>query len=206
MLPTPARAPANAYCERLVGTVRRECLDFMIPLGEKKLGRILAEWVTHYNQGRPHLSLGPGIPEPSKIFLPPQNHDRHSPASGWQSRGAGSPLRPPPRIPLGKDRRVKGRLLRRRRTLITSPLEWQMTAAPVPHPIIPVLAERGGTQLQTPRPILLVDTREQNPFNFSCVSEDGLRGIEKVSAPTRRLLHRRVGRCLRGRAKESFVT
>ena len=58
-------------------------------------------------------------------------------------------------------------MLRRRRPLITSPLEWQMTAAPVPHPVIPVLAERGGTQLQTPRPTLLVDTREQNPFNFS---------------------------------------
>jgi hypothetical protein len=42
-----------------------------------------------------------------------------------------------------------------------------MTAAPVPHPVIPVLAERGGTQLQTPRPTLLVDSREQNPFNFS---------------------------------------
>jgi ERCC4-type nuclease len=56
---------------------------------------------------------------------------------------------------------------RRRRALITSPLEWQMTAAPVPHPLIPVLAERGGTQLQTPRATLLVDTREQNPLNFS---------------------------------------
>ncbi|MGH7870203.1 MAG: hypothetical protein ACREP9_21820 [Candidatus Dormibacteraceae bacterium] len=57
--------------------------------------------------------------------------------------------------------------MRRRRSLITSPLEWQMTAAPVPHPIIPVLAERGGTQIKTPRPVLLVDTREQNPFAFS---------------------------------------
>jgi hypothetical protein len=57
--------------------------------------------------------------------------------------------------------------MRRRRSLITSPLQWQMTAAPVPHPVIPVFAERGGTQLRTPRPVLVVDTREQNPFNFS---------------------------------------
>ena len=57
--------------------------------------------------------------------------------------------------------------MKRRRTLIPSPLEWQMTAAPVPHPRIPVLAERGGTQLKTPKPVLLVDTREQNPFDFS---------------------------------------
>jgi ERCC4-type nuclease len=73
---------------------------------------------------------------------------------------------------------VNDRLLRRRRPLITSPLEWEMTAAPVPHPIIPVIAERGGTQLQTPRPILLVDTREQNPFNFSRV-KGWFAGIEK---------------------------
>lgn len=38
---------------------------------------------------------------------------------------------------------------------------------PVPHPAIPVLAERGGTQLKTPRPVIAVDTREQNPFDFS---------------------------------------
>ena len=46
-------ALANAHCERLVGSIRRECLDFMIPLSEKHLRRIVAEWVTHYNQGRP---------------------------------------------------------------------------------------------------------------------------------------------------------
>ena len=57
--------------------------------------------------------------------------------------------------------------MRRRRTLITSPLEWQLTAAPVAHPTLPVAAERGGTQLRTPRPTVLVDTREQNPFSFS---------------------------------------
>jgi hypothetical protein len=73
---------------------------------------------------------------------------------------------------------MKDRLLSKRRRLITSPLEWQMTAAPVPHPVIPVLAERGGTQLQTPRPTLLVDTREQNPFNFFRV-RGWFAGIEK---------------------------
>jgi hypothetical protein len=66
-------------------------------------------------------------------------------------------------------------MIRRRRPLIASPLEWQMTAAPVPHPVTPVLAERSETQLQAPRSTLLVDTREQNPFHFSPF-EDGLRG------------------------------
>lgn len=65
ILKTPYRAPqANAYCERLVGTIRRECLDFLIPLNEKHLRRTLKLWVEHYNRGRPHSSLGPGIPDP----------------------------------------------------------------------------------------------------------------------------------------------
>jgi len=65
VLKTPFRAPqAKAFCEWLIGTIRRECLDFLIPLGEKHLRRILKEWVTHYNRGRPHSSLGPGIPDP----------------------------------------------------------------------------------------------------------------------------------------------
>jgi hypothetical protein len=40
-------------------------LDFLIPLTERHLRGILKEWVAHYNQSRPHSSLGPGIPEPS---------------------------------------------------------------------------------------------------------------------------------------------
>jgi putative transposase len=54
VLRTPVRAPqANAHCERLVGTTRRECLDFLIPLSEKHLRAILKVWVRHYNRGRP---------------------------------------------------------------------------------------------------------------------------------------------------------
>jgi ERCC4 domain-containing protein len=54
----------------------------------------------------------------------------------------------------------------RRRTLITPPLKWRMSALPVPPPALPVIAERGGTQLRTPKPAIVVDTREQNPFAF----------------------------------------
>jgi len=57
--------------------------------------------------------------------------------------------------------------MRRRETLIGSPLEWANTVPMVPHPIIPVLAQRGGTQLKTPKAILLVDSRERIPFDFS---------------------------------------
>jgi putative transposase len=80
VLRTPVQAPkANAYCERLIGTVRRECLDYVIPLGEKHLRKTLREWVTHYNHGRPHSALGPGIPADAKERLRPfaPNTHRH---------------------------------------------------------------------------------------------------------------------------------
>ena len=57
----------------------------------------------------------------------------------------------------------------RKRTLIPSPLAWSAawTKAPtVRHPPLPVLAERGGTQLRTPLPVAIIDTREQNPLSF----------------------------------------
>jgi transposase InsO family protein len=52
ILKTPFRAPqGNAFCERLVGTFRRECLDYLIPFHERHLRGILKEWVAHYNYG-----------------------------------------------------------------------------------------------------------------------------------------------------------
>jgi transposase InsO family protein len=56
---TPVQAPrANAIAERLVGTLRRECLDHMIVVNERHLCRVLQEYAAHYNRGRPHRSLG----------------------------------------------------------------------------------------------------------------------------------------------------
>ncbi len=67
VLRTPLRAlNANAICERVIGTIRSECLDWLIPLSEAHLRVILTEWMTHYNRGRPHMSLGPGVPDPPK--------------------------------------------------------------------------------------------------------------------------------------------
>jgi putative transposase len=63
VLRTPARAPqANAHCERFIGTARRECLDWIIPLNERHLRRVVTEWIDHYNAERPHSARGPGLP------------------------------------------------------------------------------------------------------------------------------------------------
>jgi transposase InsO family protein len=77
VIKTPVRTPvANTICERVIGTLRRECLDFVIPLNQRHLYGILKEWVAHYNEGRPHMSLGPGIPQPRPgLSVSPQSID-----------------------------------------------------------------------------------------------------------------------------------
>jgi len=84
VLRTPVRAPrANAVCERLGGSLRRECLDFLIPFSERHLRMIVQEWGIHYNRGRPHSSLGPGFPEPNQDSVPASDH-RHKLPAGYR--------------------------------------------------------------------------------------------------------------------------
>ena len=64
MLRTAYRAPRqNATCERFLGSVRRECLDHVIVLGERQLRRVLRDYVAYFNQHRPHQGLAQGVPE-----------------------------------------------------------------------------------------------------------------------------------------------
>jgi transposase InsO family protein len=61
---TPMHAPtANAIAERVIGTLRRECLDHLIVLDEQHLASVLREFVTYYNRDRPHRTLGLQTPE-----------------------------------------------------------------------------------------------------------------------------------------------
>jgi transposase InsO family protein len=64
---TPFRAPnANAFAERWVGTIRRDCLDWLLIASRKQLERVLRVYVDHYNRHRPHraLDLTPPAPRP----------------------------------------------------------------------------------------------------------------------------------------------
>jgi transposase InsO family protein len=83
VLRSPVQAPkANAFCERLIGTMRRECLDWLIPFGARHLRALLRDWVRHYNEARPHTSLGPGIPDPPPGLPVERQAHRHRLAAG----------------------------------------------------------------------------------------------------------------------------
>ena len=57
----------NPYAERLIGSIRRECLDHVIVLGEQHLRRILREYVEYYATARTHLSLAKDSPTPRAV-------------------------------------------------------------------------------------------------------------------------------------------
>jgi transposase InsO family protein len=62
--PVAARSPwQNAYVERLIGSIRRECLDHLVVLGEGHLHRILRTYASYYNEVRTHLSLDKDAPK-----------------------------------------------------------------------------------------------------------------------------------------------
>lgn len=62
----------NPYAERVIGSIRRECLDHIIILNEDHLKRVLDEYVEYYNTTRTHQSLGRNAPEPREVE-PPEN-------------------------------------------------------------------------------------------------------------------------------------
>ncbi|MFQ5946300.1 MAG: integrase core domain-containing protein [Anaerolineae bacterium] len=60
----------NPYGERVIGSIRRECLDHVVVIGERHLMRILSGYVNYYNRTRTHLSLAKDAPEPRRVQSP----------------------------------------------------------------------------------------------------------------------------------------
>jgi integrase-like protein/homeodomain-containing protein len=79
---TPFRAPrANAFAKRWVGTVRRDCLDWILIVSKRQLEHVLRVYVDHYNGHRPHRALGltPPTPEPRLRIASPSSPGQHPP-------------------------------------------------------------------------------------------------------------------------------
>ena len=67
---TPYSPWQNPFAERVIGSIRRECLDHMIILGESHLRRVMQEYVDYYHESRPHQSLDRNAPVPREIESP----------------------------------------------------------------------------------------------------------------------------------------
>ena len=72
ILTSPPQAPkANAICERIIGTLRRELFDRSLIVNEQHLRRVLTEYLRHYNTARPHRAVGQ-LPPTQAGTRPPQ--------------------------------------------------------------------------------------------------------------------------------------
>ena len=82
-VPTAPRSPwQNPYAERIIGSIRRECLNHMIVLNEIHLRRILTLYFAYYHDVRPHLSLNRNSPTPREVEPPCQGKVVSTPQVG----------------------------------------------------------------------------------------------------------------------------
>jgi putative transposase len=78
VLASPPQAPrANAICERIIGTLRRELLDRLLIVNEHHLRQVLTEYLLHYNTARPHRALGQLAPAQAGTRPPQINLAEH---------------------------------------------------------------------------------------------------------------------------------
>jgi transposase InsO family protein len=86
IIQTPVRAPrANAYAERWVRTVRRECLDQLLLVGRRHTESVLRTYVRHYNEQRPHRGIGLAVPvtsDPTDVTVVPGHIERRDVLGG----------------------------------------------------------------------------------------------------------------------------
>src|SRR5881394_4183469 len=73
---TAPRSPwQNPYAERLIGSIRRECLDHVIIFNERHLRRVLSSYFQYHHDSRTHLSLNKDCPRPRRVQLPSAGHN-----------------------------------------------------------------------------------------------------------------------------------
>ena len=66
--PTGPRSPRqNGYCERAIGSIRRDCLDHVVVFGERHLRHLLRSYTTYYNAARAHLLVNKDAPMPRTV-------------------------------------------------------------------------------------------------------------------------------------------
>ena len=81
-LTAPRSLWQNPFAERLIGSVRRECLDQVIVLHEKQLNKVLADYFDYYHRARPHRSFSHDSPIPKPVESPDRRNIIEMPKVG----------------------------------------------------------------------------------------------------------------------------
>jgi transposase InsO family protein len=92
----------NAYAERVIGSIRRECLDHVVVIGERHLRQILSKYLDYYNRSRTHLSLTKDTPEHRTVQRPSQ-------VGWWRSHASAGSITNTCGGRLERTRRITGR-------------------------------------------------------------------------------------------------
>jgi transposase InsO family protein len=82
VLSAPRSPWQRAYVERVIGSIRRECLDHIVVFGEQSLRRTLSSYFAYYHRWRTHLSLGKDTPEPRRTQPRREGHVIERPEVG----------------------------------------------------------------------------------------------------------------------------
>jgi len=82
VLTAPHSPWQNPFAERLIGSIRRECLNHVLVLGERHLHRILTRYFAYYHQARTHLALDKDAPESRRIERPVEGKIMQRPEVG----------------------------------------------------------------------------------------------------------------------------
>src|SRR5467141_3709635 len=125
VLTAPHSPWQNPFAERLIGSIRRECLDHVVVLGERHLRRILARYFSYYHRARTHLALDKDAPDVRPVELPEAGGIVEIPEVGGLH-----PLRPP------------GGVVQHRRSSLPSNTRHRSSSAA--QPALPVLPRDSG--------------------------------------------------------------
>ena len=192
VIASPCSPWQNPYAERLIGSLRRECLDHLIVFNETHLRRTLAPYIAYYHQARTHLSLAKDAPTPRRVQAPAEGRGCRLPGSRWVA----PPVRTARRLNLPARPHTSGSVDALSASPALDPLHRQELAI-----IAPPAPNTGSNNRRRPRGQFLARTPMANRF-VSDKGEQRRRGCGQCAPERTSAVAAALRRAAEGRARE----